>query len=301
MEPSGLPTPSRVSSGTLPTTLNAIVEAKDRASRDIRDVLKDKNARVGISFSGCGFLGVYHFGVIDCFRKNAKSFLPRVTHIAGSSVGSLLAALMVFRPDALDSGLENLILLADELNTYTLGALHPGLNLADRLSHIVDEYIPEDVTVAQGRLFISVTRQSDHTNRMINEFPDRDYLRRCLLASCYIPVYMRNTPPQLDGEHCIDGSFSNNLPIFDDVPTLTISPFSGYAIISPTDQNMLDWHATLGHQVIKINLQNIVRGVHSLFPPSAENLRTYFARGYNNAMRWLIEQELIDRDEGSEV
>jgi len=277
------------------------VEAKDRTSRDIKDVLKDQNARVGISFSGCGFLGVYHFGVIECFRKNARNFLPRVTHIAGSSVGSLLAALFVFRPDALDSGLENLILLAEELNSYRLGALHPGFMLADRLSHIVDAYIPADISVAQGRLFISVTRQSDNTNRIINQYPDREYLRKFLLASCYIPIYMRNTPPELDGEHCIDGGFSNNLPIFDEVPTLTISPFSGYAIISPADQNMLDWHATLGNQVIKINMQNIVRGVHSLFPPSPQNLRAYYQTGYNNAMKWLIDNDLIEREEGSEV
>ena len=71
MEPSRLPTPSPIARGGLPTT-NEIVEAKGRASQDIKDVLRDKNARVGISFSGCGFLGVYHFGVIDCFRKNAR-------------------------------------------------------------------------------------------------------------------------------------------------------------------------------------------------------------------------------------
>lgn len=29
-------------------------------------------ARFALSFSGCGFLGCYHFGVVNCFHKNGK-------------------------------------------------------------------------------------------------------------------------------------------------------------------------------------------------------------------------------------
>ena len=29
-------------------------------------------SRFALSFSGCGFLGCYHFGVVNCFNKNAK-------------------------------------------------------------------------------------------------------------------------------------------------------------------------------------------------------------------------------------
>lgn len=30
------------------------------------------SAEVALSFSGCGFLGTYHFGVISCFIRNGS-------------------------------------------------------------------------------------------------------------------------------------------------------------------------------------------------------------------------------------
>lgn len=38
------------------------------------DSLSLSNRYIGISLSGCGFLGSYHFGVSICFKKNAKVF-----------------------------------------------------------------------------------------------------------------------------------------------------------------------------------------------------------------------------------
>lgn len=49
--------------------------------------------------------------------------------------------------------------LAQELNTLRFGAITPGFLLNERLTKIVDEHIPKDITPAQGRLFISLTHQ----------------------------------------------------------------------------------------------------------------------------------------------
>lgn len=45
---------------------------------------------MNLSFSGCGFLGIYHVGVASAFREYA----PQVClgKIAGASAGSLAAA-----------------------------------------------------------------------------------------------------------------------------------------------------------------------------------------------------------------
>lgn len=42
-----------------------------------------------LSFAGCGFLGIYHIGVIKAFRDHVPDILK--TYIAGSSAGSFAA------------------------------------------------------------------------------------------------------------------------------------------------------------------------------------------------------------------
>lgn len=55
-----------------------------------------------LSLSGCGFLGIYHFGAIDCLRSHAGNFLQNVSRVAGTSAGSLVAAVMVVCPEKLE-------------------------------------------------------------------------------------------------------------------------------------------------------------------------------------------------------
>jgi predicted acylesterase/phospholipase RssA len=46
-----------------------------------------------LSFAGCGFLGIYHVGVVSAFRELSPSILKR--KVVGCSVGSLVAAAVV--------------------------------------------------------------------------------------------------------------------------------------------------------------------------------------------------------------
>lgn len=39
------------------------------------------------------------------------------------------------------------------------GAMAPGFYLAERLTQVVEPFIPEDISPAQNRLFISLTQQ----------------------------------------------------------------------------------------------------------------------------------------------
>jgi patatin-like phospholipase domain-containing protein 2 len=45
---------------------------------------------LNLSLSGCGFLGIYHIGVISAFREHAPHILQN--KISGCSAGSLVAA-----------------------------------------------------------------------------------------------------------------------------------------------------------------------------------------------------------------
>ncbi|KAI1694850.1 patatin-like phospholipase domain-containing protein 4 [Ditylenchus destructor] len=148
-----------------------------------------------------------------------------------------MAALLVLATESVVDGLIQLYELADELQKQRFGTLFPGFNFARRLTGI----------------------QSDYSNRIVFMFPSRDYLLDCVMASCYIPYYSTGPfgNPQ-ESTYYIDGGNSKNLPILEDIPTITINPFSGSAIITPKDVNMFDWKMTLGNQVVKVNMQNVV-------------------------------------------
>ena len=67
----------------------------------------------------------------------------------------------------------------------------------------------------------------------------------------------------------VDGGYTNNLPIFVDLPTITVSPFSGSAIIAPHDDNpilsMLDLNFRFGSQDFRVrDIKNILLFVVSL-------------------------------------
>ncbi|ETN85320.1 hypothetical protein NECAME_16817 [Necator americanus] len=125
------------------------------------------------------------------------------------------------------------------------------------------------------------------------------------MASCYIPMYSMGyaaEPPNINGEACIDGGYTNNLPDFEDIRTITVSPFSGHAEISPRDEaNFFDWKMTVSNQIMNVNLQNIVRGAQALFPPSRTVLQSYFDLGYKDTLKFLIKHDIVQRPEGTEV
>ena len=70
---------------------------------------------LSISFSGCGFLGIYHMGVVAALRQ----YIPdlRVVRTAGCSAGALAAVCLL-----LDTPIGNLKLLTIYVNSCAAGA-----------------------------------------------------------------------------------------------------------------------------------------------------------------------------------
>ncbi|GMR33155.1 hypothetical protein PMAYCL1PPCAC_03350, partial [Pristionchus mayeri] len=263
-----------------------------------------QHSDLGLSMSGCGFLSMYHFGIVKCFLRNGKTLMSRLRRFSGASAGSLVAAMLVLAPEELDRSMETMYDVSDELNNLKFGALTPGFYLGERLVEIVDKFIPQDVSKANHRLFISLTHHKTRENRLVSTYPDREYLIKCLNASCYIPMYsmgLTAPPPVIDGESYIDGGYTNNLPDYSDLRTITVSPFCSKCDISPPDEVGFDWKMTLGNQHMKVNLRNIVRGAQALFPPSRTTLKHYYDQGYRDAFKYLIEHDMLERDPGSSV
>ena len=50
--------------------------------------------RMNLSFSGCGFLAVYHLGVAKALMLHGRKLLMNVQRFAGASAGSLVAAVL---------------------------------------------------------------------------------------------------------------------------------------------------------------------------------------------------------------
>uniref|UniRef100_A0A8R1XXP7 PNPLA domain-containing protein n=1 Tax=Onchocerca volvulus TaxID=6282 RepID=A0A8R1XXP7_ONCVO len=268
---------------------------KKRKIRPMRALRLLGEGDIALSFSGCGFLGVYHFGAL----------MKRVKRVAGASAGSLAAALWTFLPNDAEKGFNDVIKMAAEIHSLRFGALSPNFMLHKSLQKIIDLYIPEDISNAQDRLYISLTDQKRNVNKLISRFTSRDYLIDSLLASCYIPLYSGSSPPLIDGDQYIDGGFTNNLPIFEELTTITISPFSGSAIIAPNDYNSMgsfpEWRLRVGTQELKVNVQNVVRGAQALFPPNLKILRNYYEMGQRDAMRFLLDVGILERQLGDAV
>ena len=95
-----------------------------------------------------------------------------------------------------------------------------------------------------------------------------------------------------------------------------IGVFAGSALICPSDQNIFEWKMSLGAQQMKVddrvpsflasrslqvNMQNIVRGAHSLFPPTSNVLHAYYELGWRDGFKFLLTNNLLEREVGDEV
>jgi len=98
-----------------------------------------------LSFSGCGFLGVYHIGAARCFQTHGK-------HILSND-------------------------LAESTRKLKMGALNPQFNLSQKVEQMVDMVLPSDAHLtANGRVYISVTRKKCGKNFVISSFNSREDL-----------------------------------------------------------------------------------------------------------------------------
>uniref|UniRef100_A0A0N4ZW01 PNPLA domain-containing protein n=1 Tax=Parastrongyloides trichosuri TaxID=131310 RepID=A0A0N4ZW01_PARTI len=264
--------------------------------------------QIALSFSGAGFLGVYHYGVVHCLQAYAPNLMSRVIRYAGTSVGSIIASLFALSPDLFNQSMVQIMEMADETNSLAFGAITNGFSIHEKLVEAVNRIIPEDVSCLKNKLYISMTNAKTNQNVLYNYFPTKAQLTAAICASCYIPGWSAhyNAPhPVVDGITYIDGGLSNNLPVFDDIETITISPFSGSADISPSDNSLfssyLPMQITFGKQVYSASFANMQRLGYALFPPKGETLKMYYDLGFKDAFVYLYESGRLERPRGTAI
>lgn len=249
--------------------------------------------RRSLSFSGCGFLGIYHVGVAVCLRQHAPQLL--LERIAGASAGALAACCLIC-----DLPLEcmagDFLRVVQEIQRHSLGAFSPWFNLPECLLEGMRSWLPEDAhLLASGRLHISLTRVSDRRNVVMSEFSSRQELLQALMCSCFIPGLSGLVPPQVRGVRYMDGAFSDNLPLLDE-HTVTVSPFCGESDICPRDQNphLLQLNINWANTCIRLSRRNLRRMVRILVPGRADFMANFCQQGYDDTLQFLRRNSLLN-------
>mgnify|MGYP006091599569 CR=1 FL=1 len=187
-----------------------------------------------ITFTGCGGLYVYLFGVAAYIQQKFE-WDPATTAFASASAGAYPAFL-------LNAGIdiesfhhnENRAFLAAvdapprDGRVSALGCWNEVLAREWRAS-VIGRLTSEEISqLLQHRHFISLTRLPTLENVLISSFDSIDDLVDGFIASGYLPLYDRDGKlgASWRGERFFDGGLSDNAPrpFGDEVPALVLGP-----------------------------------------------------------------------------
>uniref|UniRef100_A0A915IQB3 triacylglycerol lipase n=1 Tax=Romanomermis culicivorax TaxID=13658 RepID=A0A915IQB3_ROMCU len=245
----------------------------------------DDQECMNISFSGCGFLGIYHVGVASAIKEYAPNLY--MNKVAGASAGAIAACGLISNM-CLSQATSDVLKIVALARQHQLGPLHPSINLMNILRTGLMKNLPDDAhKMASGRLFISMTRVSDGKNVLVSQFDTKEELIQAMLCSSFIPLYGGTLPPTFRGVRYMDGGFSDNLPILNG-NTVTVSPFSGESDICPQDrdsQSFLSFDLT--NMNIRFTSRNFYRFSVALFPPHPEIMSSICRQGFEDTLRFL--------------
>ncbi len=151
-----------------------------------------------LSFAGCGFLGVYHVGVIACMRRYAPHLYSN-RPVSGASAGAIAAAFLICEVETEDCT-EYLMGLINKSREYKLGAFDPRFKITEYLQEGLERLLPSDAHIlCTNRLFISMTQQNSRENVIVSTYKSRDDLIRVILCSSFIPIFGGFTAPTYHG------------------------------------------------------------------------------------------------------
>uniref|UniRef100_A0A8C5VZF4 Acylglycerol transacylase n=1 Tax=Microcebus murinus TaxID=30608 RepID=A0A8C5VZF4_MICMU len=248
-----------------------------------------------LSFSGCGFLGLYHIGATRCLSERAPHLLRDARMLFGASSGALHCVVCT-AGIPLDLTLQILMELVRMAKRRNIGIFHPSFNISKYIRDNLCKYLPADIHKRiSGKVCISLTRVSDGENVLVSDFHSKDEVVDALLCSCFIPVYCGLIPPTFRGVRYVDGGASDNMPLLDAKTTITVSPFYGEYDICPKTRSTNFLHVNISNFRLRICSENIHLLMRALYPPEPKVLGELCLRGYLDALRFLEETGICNR------
>ncbi|XP_048453623.1 patatin-like phospholipase domain-containing protein 4 isoform X3 [Rhincodon typus] len=221
---------------------------------------------LNLTFSACGFLGIYHLGAAVALHKHGNKLLSKIQNYAGASGGALVAAVLLSQPEKLEQCKEFTYAFAADVRKQKLGALTPGYDFMKQLREGMETILSADAhKKAHERLHVSITNVKTLKNCLISSFLTREDL---------ITTW-------------IDGGLTNRLPILPTGQTMTVSPFSGKLDICPQDKSQSNLYVTIAKQEFILSIANFVRLSQALFPPGQATMESLYHKGFSDALRFL--------------
>lgn len=180
-------------------------DKKNDAAGDEETTQEEHPAKLAFSFDSSGWCYMYHFGVAMWIQEH---FDEEITNgelaFSGSSGGAIVGC-------ALAGRLDIPLVLDDVLkDTWDVAHLKPW-KLPQQVWKTLEKFVPEDGHVlATNRLRVLCTRMLSKPpflhGEVFSEFPTREYLFKCLMASSHIPVLF-GCGYKHDGGRYFDGAF----------------------------------------------------------------------------------------------
>lgn len=246
--------------------------------------------KISVSFSGCGFLGLYHVGALACF--NDYKHKVHIEHALGASAGALvaLAAIVDIPTDFLKT---RFIQIVKDANSLPFGAFNPKFNVTKLFQDELGAELAQDAHKrVSGRLTVSLTDLTMQ-NKLVSHYESRKDLIDAVICSCYLPAFSGYEIPSYKNQSYLDGGFTNNQPILSD-KTLRVSPFASRSHICPVDEpatyaNIIST-SRIGPEEVEVSTMNVKRLLKTFLP--AEDLEILYKEGYDNTKAYLESESI---------
>lgn len=161
-----------------------------------------KKKKVGLALGGGAVLGAAHIGVLKALEEQEIA----ITHIAGTSIGSLVAALFAFNKTA--DEIREIALELKWMNISDVSISKFALLSNEKLGEIITEQIGEqNIEDADIPLAIISTNISTGEKVVLDKGP----VSKAVMASSCIPGLFE--PVEIEGDLLVDGGIVENVPI----------------------------------------------------------------------------------------
>ncbi len=133
--------------------------------------------RTAVSFSGCGFMGMYLVGAGICIQEHAKEHFAKLTTWYGASAGSIVSVGAACDLRSTE-GYKFIRKLHEEVYKHKLlgkfGAFHPNFDLMGHVRTFLERTLPRDAhRRCRNKVGISLTVLPSMTNWIVSDFNTR--------------------------------------------------------------------------------------------------------------------------------